>query len=265
MTSLRVMACDDEPLALDRLVALLARCPDVELVGTSLGGEEAVAELERLGPDLLLLDIEMPKLDGFDIVDWIARRQWGGSPPLVVFVTAHPEYAFEAFDSGAIDFLSKPVRLRRLERALERARVAVERRQSAERLASLMATLDELRGTASRSAQPRHIWVQKKSERVRLDLAAVDAIEAEGEYVRLHANGASYLHRGPLGTLAEQLASESFVRIHRSAVVNSAHVAGIGRSSWGGLVLRMKSGRVLPVGRSYHREVRALIAAAPSE
>lgn len=255
---MRIFLCDDEPLALDRLAGLVARCEGADIVGAHSGGETAVAQIEQLRPDLLLLDIEMPKLDGFDIVDAVSRLEWGGLPPLVIFVTAHPGYAFEAFDSGAIDFISKPVRLHRLERALGRARTAVEQRQSAQRLSSLTQSLEALRRSAAHGAQPRHLWVQKRSERVRLDLDAIETIEAEGEYVRLHAEGASYLHRGSLTAFAEQLGEASFLRVHRSAVVNSAHVAGVTRSGWG-VVLRLKSGRTLRVGRSYRQAVRRLM------
>lgn len=259
MKRLSVLICDDEPLALDRLGGLLDKCPGVAVVAASLGGEAVLEEIEGLRPDVLLLDIEMPKLDGFDIVEAVSRGDWSGFPPLVVFVTAHPEYAFEAFESGAIDFISKPVRLSRLERALERARLAVEQRQSARRLATLMQTLEELRNTAARGGQGRHIWVQRRSERIRLELDEVETIEAEGEYVRLHAGDTSYLNRGPLSAFAERLGSDAFVRVHRSAIANGRHIEGVSRSSWGGLVLRMRSGRLLPVGRSYRDAVRAAI------
>ena len=259
MRPLRVLVCDDEPLASDRMTGLLDQVAGVETVGSSNGGERVLEDLERLRPDLVLLDIEMPRLDGFDVVDAMSRRDWKGFAPLVVFVTAHPEYAFEAFDSGAVDFISKPVRLHRLERALARARAAIEQREAAGRLAMLMQTLEELRGAAAKDSQKRHIWVQKKSERIRLALDQVESIEAEGEYVRLHAGEASYLQRGPLNAFAQHLGGESFVRIHRSSIANVRHVAGIGRANWGGLVLRMRSGRLLRVGRSYRQSVRAIL------
>ena len=122
-----------------------------------------------------------------------------------------------------------------------------------------MQTLEELRGAAAKGGQSRHIWVQKKTERIRLELDRVESIEAEGEYVRLHAGETSYLQRGPLGAFAQQLGGEFFARVHRSAIVNVRHVDGVGRSSWGGLVLRMRSGRLIRVGRNYRQGVRAIL------
>jgi DNA-binding LytR/AlgR family response regulator len=259
MRPLRILVCDDEPLATDRMTGLLGKLAEIETLGSCSSGEQLLEEMATLRPDLVLLDIEMPGLDGFDVVEAMSRREHDGFAPLVIFVTAHPEYAFEAFDSGAIDFLSKPVRLQRLERALGRARTAIEQRESARRLATLMETLEELRSAAAKGAQSRHIWVQKKTERIRLELELIESIEAEGEYVRLHAGETSYLQRGPLGAFAQQLGGESFARVHRSAIVNVRHVSGIGRSSWGGLVLRMRSGRLVRVGRNYKQGVRAIL------
>jgi two-component system LytT family response regulator len=120
MTPLRILMCDDEPLALDRLAALLARCEGIELVGSMLNGRALLDEVQALQPTLILLDIEMPQVDGFDVVEALSRMAWPASamPPLVIFVTAHPEFAVDAFDSGALDFISKPVRLSRLEQGL---------------------------------------------------------------------------------------------------------------------------------------------------
>ncbi len=262
MRPLRILVCDDEPLALDRITALLEKLPGIEIVAAGRSGENVPGEIERSRPDLLLLDIEMPKVDGFDIVEQLSRRDWGGFPPLVVFVTAHPHFAFEAFDSGAIDFISKPVRLHRLERALDRARTAIEQRQAAQRLAVLTATLEELRNAAGDDVRRRSIWVQRKSERVRIDAGDVETVEAEGEYVRLHTANASYLQRGPLGACAAQLGGDPFMRVHRSAIANNRHIVGVARSSWGGMMLRMRSGRLVPVGRSYRPAVRAFMASA---
>ena len=262
---MRTLICDDEPLALDRLKALLDRCEGVEVIAAVEGGEAAVAEIARLRPDLVLLDIEMPKLGGFDVIDSLGRAGGEVEPPLVVFVTAHPHYAFEAFDSGAIDFISKPVRLHRLERALERARAALDQRQAARRLEALMSSLEELRAAVPGQAPQRYLWVQRKSERVRVDLAEVETIEAEGEYIRLHADEGTYLHRCSLGRFAERYGGERFARVHRSAIVNLDRVAGLARSSWGGLVLRMRSGRSVAVGRNYRQAVRMMLERSPEE
>src|SRR5688572_27008495 len=139
--------CDDEPLALDRLAGLLAQCEDVDLIGQTLTGQDLLAQVAVLAPDLVLLDIEMPRIDGFDVVEALSRMDWAepAAPPLIVFVTAHPDMAASAFDSGALDFISKPVRLSRLEQALARARQAAAQREAGRRLQELSGQLDALK------------------------------------------------------------------------------------------------------------------------
>ena len=121
---MRVLICDDEPLASQRLADLLTRCAGVEVVGSASNGQEALQLVSTVKPDLLLLDIEMPRFDGFDVVEELsmAQRSGPGEPPLIIFVTAYPRFAANAFDASALDFLTKPVRHSRLESALAKAR-----------------------------------------------------------------------------------------------------------------------------------------------
>ena len=119
MTALRVLVCDDEPLAVRRLVSMLSQMVDVDVVATAASGREAIDAVSAAAPDLLLLDIEMPSLDGFDVVERVVKL-CPQDPPLVAFVTAYRKFAPEAFESGAIDFLPKPVRLARLEATIAR-------------------------------------------------------------------------------------------------------------------------------------------------
>lgn len=262
MRPLRVVTCDDEPLALDRLADLLGQCDGVELVGSALSGTELFSEVTGLAPDLILLDVEMPRLDGFDIVETLSKMSWHsiGAAPLIVFVTAHPELAANAFDSGALDFISKPVRLGRLERALERARVAADQREAGQRLRELSAQLDALKLLRSGSGPEAHLWLQRKSDSIRLDVDAIDWIGAEGEYVRYHAGNMSYLQRGMLSAVTERLTPCGFVRIHRSAVVNPAGVVSLEKSRWGSLSVRLRTGLSLRVGKSFRQAAKALIS-----
>lgn len=260
MAPLRVLVCDDEPLALDRLAALLAQCPDVELVGSLLGGKELLAALPQAAPDLILLDIEMPQLDGFDVVDSLSRMTWPADapPPLVVFVTAHPEFAVDAFESGALDFISKPVRLSRLERALRRAAEAAEQREARRRLHELSQQLDELKRMRSSGGEDRHLWVRRGADMLRLDVDDVDWIAAEGEYVRFHVGGDSYLERGSMTGALQRFEPFGFVRIHRSRIVNPDRIAAVETGKWGGLHVRLRSGAQLPVGKTFRAAVREL-------
>jgi len=259
MPPLKILMCDDEPLALDRLAALLARCEGVELIGSMLSGRALLDEVQALLPTLILLDIEMPQIDGFDVVEALSRMSCA-VPPLVIFVTAHPEFAVEAFDSGALDFISKPVRLSRLEQGLKRARDAAEQMEARQRLRELSDQLEDLKRARAAGHESHHIWVRKGAETVRLDIGAIDWVEAEGEYVRIHAASDNYLERGSLTDAASRFAAYGFARIHRSAVVNPARLASIEKTRWGGLVVRPPAGAEIPVGRKFRGAAQAFIA-----
>lgn len=260
MTLARVLICDDEPLALDRLAGLLAQCEGVELAGQVLTGQELLVQVEKLSPDLILLDIEMPKLDGFDVVEALSRRDWlePATPPLIVFVTAHPEMAVHAFDTGALDFISKPVRLSRLEQALARTRQAIAQREAGRRLQELSAQLDALKRARAGNEEARHMWVRRGAETLRLDIGRIDWVEAEGEYIRFHVGADSYLERSSLTETAALLEPFGFVRVHRSAVVNPERVVSVERRRWGDLVLHLGTGANLPVGKTYRSVARRL-------
>lgn len=260
MSVLRVVLCDDEPLALERLQRMLVRLSGVEVAGAFLGGGELLANFES-GIDALLLDVEMPKVDGFDVVAALARRRWSESDeaPVLIFVTAHSEFALEAFESGAIDFLTKPVRMTKLERAMERAREAVEGRQARRRLAEVAEQLNALKAIHGKAADEPHLWVRKGSTRVRLDLSKIDRVSAEGECVRFHCGEESFLERRSMSALERQLAPLGFVRIHRSAIVNPDRVEALERTRWGSLQLRLRDGAELRVSKSFEPAVRALL------
>jgi DNA-binding LytR/AlgR family response regulator len=253
--NVRVLAVDDEPLALERLTSLLGQVPDVEIAGAASGGNEAVDAIAALQPDLVILDIEMPKTDGFDVIEMIAREQSGWSAPLIAFATAYPQFALQAFDTGALDFLCKPIRLQRLEKTLERAKRELEYRRGSERLNELRRNLDELRATTA--FEQREFWIRYRGEAVRLVPADVDWIEAEGQYVRLHAGERSYLVRHSMSSLVRELSGDGFVQIHRSAVVNRRKIARV-KSTRSGVKVELVSSKALPVGRTFRNALRDL-------
>lgn len=260
MSTLRAVLCDDEPLALERLQRMLGRLPSVEVAGAFLSGGELLANLES-GTDALLLDVEMPKVDGFDVVAALSRRQWSESDeaPVIIFVTAHSEFALDAFESGAIDFLTKPVRMAKLDRAMERARKAVEGRQARRRLAEVAGQLNALKAIHAKAADEPHLWVRKGPARVRLDLSKIDWISAEGECVRFHCGEESFLERQAMSAVERKLAPFGFVRIHRSAIVNRDRIEALERTRWGSLQLRLRDGAELRVSKSFQPAVRAVI------
>jgi DNA-binding LytR/AlgR family response regulator len=253
-----VAICDDEPLAVDRLERMLERLDGVDVLATFLAGEALLSEYPD-GADLIFLDVEMPRLDGFDVVEALSRRDWSEGPaPLIVCVTAHSQFAATAFDCGAVDFLTKPVRLSRLEIALSRARSAVESRWAERRLGEAVEQLAALRQQQSELAEERSLWVRKGSGRVRIDLDKVDWISAEGECVRIHVGGESFLERSSIGSLADRLGRHGFVRIHRSSIVNVARMESFDRTRWGGLQVILAVGSKLRVSRTYQAALREL-------
>jgi DNA-binding LytR/AlgR family response regulator len=260
MRPLRVLAVDDEPIALDRVADMVANIADVELVGSVLSGPEALESIRELRPDLLLLDIEMPRLDGFDVVEALCREQahGDGDTPLICFVTAYPQYASTAYETGALDFLCKPIRLPRLEKAIARAKHALEQRESMRRLQELSRQLDELRRV--REVEPeRAFWVRHRGELVRLDVADVDWVKAEGEYVRLHASDRSYLLRTSIAAFSSQFGGAGFVRVHRSAAINRHRLRAVRRSRSGTLII-LTPGVEVPVGRKFRKVVDELLS-----
>lgn len=254
---LRAILCDDEPLAIDRMANLLNRTGRVEIAATAENGDGALAAIGQHQPEVAFLDIEMPGLDGFDVVEQLARST--RASPLIVFVTAYPQFAAHAFDSGAIDFLTKPVRLSRLEAAIDRVSRAIEDRSAHDRLQEIASQLEQLRDERDAHIhQPRQLWISHRKGMVRVDLDALVWVQAEGEYVRLHFADGDHLHREPLSALVKRLDPERFVRIHRSYVVDLKSVEAVTRSVTGRYVMRLTTGDQIPVGRSYRAVMRAI-------
>ncbi len=265
MTLLRVVIVDDEQIALDRLSDLLAQIPSTEVLGTAKTGVEALTQISRMQPHLVFLDVEMPKMDGFDVIEALGPRlaDRQAPAPLFCFVTAYPQFATDAFETGALDFLCKPVRLSRLERTVERARTALNEREAARRLDQLSGQLEELRN-ARATAQDKSLWLQHRGEAVRFAVADVDWVEADGEYVKVHVGDRSFLLRSSIRAMGEQLASYGFVQIHRSSLINQDRLQAV-RWTRTGMKVLLDSGTELPVGRKYRNSVRALVHSIDEE
>ncbi|QDZ06416.1 response regulator transcription factor [Sphingomonas panacisoli] len=254
---LKVLICDDEPMALRRLRLLLDRIGQTLVVGEASNGREAIEAIAEHRPDLVLLDIEMPELDGFDVVDHLATID--GNIPLIVFVTAYPNFAAYAFDAGVIDYLTKPVRIGRLETAIERARRSLADRSAGERLVSLTSELEAIRTAHRDEIGGNVIWVRHRAGNVRVDLDQLDWVKAEGEYVRLYCGGDSFLHRDSITAIAARLDSARFLRVHRSYLVNRRLITGLTRKTTGSYWLALGKDLAVPVGKSYRRVAREII------
>ncbi|MDV3258398.1 MAG: LytTR family DNA-binding domain-containing protein [Sphingomonas sp.] len=243
---LRILVADDEPLAAERLQMLLARIEGVNLVGTAHDGESAVRMAEALEPELVLLDIAMPGLDGIEVARALCRN---GRSPAVVFVTAFDQFAVAAFDVAAIDYLMKPVDAERLSRSVERARAFLQSRdqQPAEPAPA---------GTASPWLE--EFWASDLSGLVRIASRDIDRVTAERDYMRLHVGKRSWLIHHSMTALEEGLDPELFVRLHRSAIVRRDFIAGFSRNPSGRWIARLADGNEQPVGRLYADQVRAI-------
>jgi two-component system LytT family response regulator/two-component system response regulator AlgR len=248
---MRVLIVDDEPLARRRLVQLLAGRRDVEVVGEAENGREALSLVELLRPDVLLLDIEMPGVDGFAVLKALPR----GSAPAIVFVTAYQDHAVQAFELRATDFVVKPVRKERLESALDEAKSDLEARRAGDRLAFLQARLAELESRAMSASDPG-LWVQIGGDKRRLTLSDIRWIEAERDFVRVHMSGHAHLVSTMLGDIEKLLDGQAFVRIHRSTIVRKDKVRAVLRGRFSAPVLELDDGHRLPVGRKYREAVR---------
>ncbi|NIP56612.1 MAG: response regulator [Gemmatimonadetes bacterium] len=247
--SLGVLVVDDEPLARRRLIRLLEKVDDVEVVGSCAHGREAVKVIRRDPPGLVLLDVQMPGMSGFDV---IAEVGPDAMPP-VVFVTAHDEHALDAFEVHAVDYLLKPVHPDRFTEALGRARERIAGRSArdlASRLEALLASREDP------GARPlARLQVEHRGGRRIVRVAEVERFEAAGNYVEVHlTDGASPLVRTTLSRLEEKLDPERFMRIHRSRIVNLDRVVSVRPSGSGDLELELAGGEVVRLSRSHREE-----------
>ena len=244
---LKILIADDEPLAAERLQMLLARLEDVHLVGTAHDGESAVRMADALEPDLVLLDIAMPGLDGIEVARALSRQEHS---PAVVFVTAYDQFAVAAFDVAAIDYLMKPVDADRLARSVDRARDWIESHGE----------VDGMPAPATTAPSPwlDEFWASDLTGLVRIASRDIDRVTAERDYMRLHVGKRSWLIHHSMTALEEGLDPELFVRLHRSAIVRKDFIAGFSRNPSGRWIARLADGEEQPVGRLYSDQVRAI-------
>ena len=264
MNRLRIIAIDDEALALRRVEIALSQVPEVELVGTARSGRDGLAMIEALRPDVLLLDINMAGFGGFDVVEGLTAE----NAALIIFVTAFDEYAVRAFQVSAIDYLLKPLEFDRLRAALDKARTTLRLIDADERAAELKELIATLRRDRQQTAeQPRYeteLWAPRGSGFERVLVSQIDWIEAERDYVHLHTPSRSYLLRETMNGIQSRLDPEMFIRVHRSALVRIDRIGVIGRPGYGRFSVQMTTGQEVPVGRTYVKKIRKLIAAAPA-
>jgi two-component system LytT family response regulator len=250
---IRALIVDDEPPARELIGTLLHDEPDVEVVGECANGRSAIAAIERLSPDLVFLDVRMPGLDGFGVLAELPAERW----PMIVFVTAYDEHAVRAFEIHALDYLLKPFEYERLHQAVQRARAKMSQRDGASQQAPLVALLEELQS----KAQSWDRVVVRESGRITfLKPDEIEWIEAEGNYLRLHAGAKSYLLRETMNAAEARLAARKFLRVSRSIVVNLERIQEWQPLFHGDSVLILKDGTRLTVSRVYREKLDRLVA-----
>jgi two-component system LytT family response regulator len=255
--AIRTLIVDDEPLARLNISTLLADEPDFDIVGECADAASAIAAIAATRPQVLFLDVQMPGLGGFDVIE--AVQAGGAAAPAVVFVTAHEQFALQAFDAQAVDYLLKPFRRDRFASSLARVR------QHVHALAVQRAD-DEAAGVAPEAppaaSDPERMIVKSGSRLVFVQFAELDFIRAAANYVTLHVGPATWDVREKIGDIAQRLPAGRFLRIHRSYIVNVGSLQSIWPSGGGEYMATLRDGRELPVGASYPAAIRQALGEA---
>lgn len=234
--ALRTLIVDDEPLAIERLQILCARVPGLTLLGTAADGASALRLIQTLKPDLVLLDIEMPGMDGMALARAVSALS---NKPAVIFITAFDRFAVEAFDVAAVDYLLKPVEQERLVRAVARVREAGQKPSEGVEFA-------------------QEFWVPGRNGVVKIATRDIDLVEAERDYMRLHVGPRSFLLHQTITVLEQKLDPQQFVRLHRSTLVRRDRIVAFHHNAAGAWETELADGRRLRVGRTYLARARTL-------
>jgi len=248
---LTTLIVDDEPLAREGLRMLVSRDPEVTAIHEAKDGREAVAMIRNTQPDLVLLDVQMPEMDGFAVVQDVGAERM----PAVVFVTAHDQYAIQAFEINAIDYLLKPVTEERFAQALARAKLRIRLRPADEANRQILSLLETI---ASPRRYLKRLAVRSAGKTLFVDVEDVDWIEAAENYVQLHTARSGHLLHVAMNTIEKSLDPEMFQRIHRSVIVNVRRIRELQPALHGEYVITLQNGVRLQSGRMYHERLKSL-------
>lgn len=275
MNTIRTIIVDDEPLALNLLRTYLNKHSDVEIIAECQNGRQAIAKTNELQPDLMFLDIQMPGLTGFDVI----QNMQADIMPLVVFVTAYDQYALAAFDVSAVDYLLKPLSQSQLERAVKRCRdrLGVEgsssnkskiidaiRKIGSENIASSFSRMNESNNSRSQQAESENefpkIVVKDRDVINLIDQHDIDWVDAAGDYMCIHVAGETLIMRSTLKALLAQLNSTIFQRVHRSTIVNLTRVEKIIPCGKGECFLELGNQEKIKVSRNYRLVIKGFLS-----
>lgn len=252
---IRTLIVDDEPLARRKIRRMLARDPEVDILDDCANGQQAIAAVSSHNPDLVFLDIQMPEVDGFDVLNSIAPT----GTPFVIFVTAYDQYALRAFEVSAVDYLVKPFDRSRFEKALQRAKSRLATERGSDLNQQTLALLEELK---ARSSHVERLVIKAGGRAFFLKTEEIDWIEAEGKYVRLHVGKESYLLREAISSMESQLDPKKFPRIHRSTIVNIERVRELQPWFHNEYRVILKDGTELMLSRSCRKRLGELLGSA---
>jgi len=250
--TIRAVIVDDEAVARRRIRRLLAGEKDIEVIGECSNGLQAVSLIETERPDLLFLDVEMPEMNGFELLMQLDRSVL----PVIIFATAFDKYAVRAFESHALDYLLKPIDSERLQSALDRARSHLHREKSADANREILAMLSELQ---KQKGHLERIMVKKPGRAFFVKLASVDRFEAADNYIRVHAGPDTHLIRETMSALEARLDPNKFVRVHRSTIVNVDRIKEIHSLFQGRQVIVLHNGDKVTLGRNYRARLDRLL------
>jgi two-component system, LytTR family, response regulator len=234
---------DDEPLARELLKEFLEQHPDLTLIGECSKGTEAVDKIDELKPDLIFLDVQMPGMNGFDVLDEITHD------PFVIFTTAYDQYAIKAFEKNAVDYLLKPIDHERFKLAVDRA---IGRMNTDNNVGELLRNMK----TENRSSYDSHIFVQKSEKLINLSVEEIEHLEASGDYTILTTKNDQFVSSSGIGKLEEILNPDIFIRVHRSTIININSLKEIEKHFNGGMIVKMNNGKSFPVSRTYAKLIR---------
>ncbi|MBY6212810.1 LytTR family DNA-binding domain-containing protein [Microbulbifer agarilyticus] len=262
MVPLKTVLVDDEPLALQLLQSLLEDIPDIEVITTCRNGREALNAVATHLPDLLFLDIQMPGMNGFDVIG----RLQGDIIPQVIFATAYDHYAVEAFDVNAVDYVLKPMEPERLALAVDRARARLRQQgqqqdhsQADEKgrlLSSLTSTSSQTQAVNSPADTPGKLAIKDGGRIILANQSDIQWIDAAGDYMCVHTNGETHIMRSTLKELQQQLCPNTFKRVHRSTLVNLNYIQEIQVLTKGEYLLTLASSEKIKVSRNYRQSIK---------
>lgn len=237
---------DDEKLARELLIEFLEPYSNIEIVAQCANGKDAVEKIESLKPQLIFLDVQMPGIDGFEVLESLTHK------PYVIFTTAYDQYAIKAFDKNAIDYLLKPLDEERFGLAIKRASERIKADES--NVEELISNLKQ--SMSSDGKYSTHLFVQKSEKLLNIEVKDIIHLEASGDYTVISTKSDQFLSSSGIGKLEGKLDPEVFIRIHRSTIINLNYLKEIEKHFNGGLIVKMENGKSFPVSRTYAKQIR---------